>query len=741
MIEMNLFIIFCFYISVLCSNKISVFKLATITIVLIIYVFWLIADSFTGVGINDSVYFHMLMPHEGASVENLTYYGFLIISLAISIFLLIYFSWRKRHNRELSKNYSFYVLFAIVLVTPFMRNFLGSINNLISEQFSSEDISNEYIINDNKLNSVDNIVFIYAESLERTFRNIDGINYLPNLTKIAASGLDFSNIMQMPGMGWTMAGMVNTQCSVPLAMMQANSGNNISSFLSGADCIASEFKKNGYYNEFIRGSAKEFAGGDKFLSQHGWDNQIDKQYFIDNNLIQPDDISGWGVNDDILLDFAWKRYEYLSSLNKKFMLSLLTVNTHAPEGVFLDTCDHSILNITDNKMLQSVMCSDQLISQFIKKIMSSKEFSNTTIVLVSDHLMMQSDASDLLNQQHERRNQFIIINGKVKPKVVKKSGSLLDVWPTIINIFDVNSKPLGFGVSLISDKESKIVNYFSEKMNLNPYLAFSKSLWHYPSLEDKITSHDKMVKIHETLFKLPLYGRLDGVNSITDIWFEAFAKNIQSLIESSSSRFFYANHCSFKNIENAVCLYIFNSKGVEKRVYGTSGLLQKETKNINNPLFDKNLAGVSMSPYNHENTSESGLYYNGEMYPLNRGINAFFLRGNKSVDAVENYDTCIGNSIDKHKIEDAVNNTVLLVSNDSFICDKVDAINDIVHFLGMPEIWNMGFREQIGVLYNKNKSQKISGKANEPLDLFFDIQKKTIYPICAIFDDCSNSKY
>ncbi|EFN8874734.1 hypothetical protein D6931_26460, partial [Escherichia coli] len=144
---MNLLIVFCFYISVLRSNKISVFKLITITTVLIVYVFWLIADSFTGVGINDSVYFHMLMPHEGASVENLTYYGFLIVSLVISIFLIDYVSWKKKHNRGLSKNYSFYVLFAIVLVTPFMRNFLGSINNLISEQFSTEDISKEYVIN------------------------------------------------------------------------------------------------------------------------------------------------------------------------------------------------------------------------------------------------------------------------------------------------------------------------------------------------------------------------------------------------------------------------------------------------------------------------------------------------------------------------------------------------------------------------------------------------------------------
>lgn len=120
-----------------------------------------------------------------------------------------------------------------------MRNFLISINNLVSEQLSHEDVSNEYVVNDNKLSNLGNVVFIYAESLERTFRSINGVNYIPNITKISSQGLDFSNIMQIPGMGWTMAGIVNTQCSIPLAMMQANTGSNLSSFLSGANCIVS----------------------------------------------------------------------------------------------------------------------------------------------------------------------------------------------------------------------------------------------------------------------------------------------------------------------------------------------------------------------------------------------------------------------------------------------------------------------------------------------------------------------
>lgn len=61
--------VYCFYIVVLCSNKISLFRLIVVISTLLIYVFWLIANSFTGVGINDSVYFHMMMPHEGFQLK------------------------------------------------------------------------------------------------------------------------------------------------------------------------------------------------------------------------------------------------------------------------------------------------------------------------------------------------------------------------------------------------------------------------------------------------------------------------------------------------------------------------------------------------------------------------------------------------------------------------------------------------------------------------------------------------
>ncbi|KGL58171.1 hypothetical protein KR94_01250, partial [Pantoea ananatis] len=144
------------------------------------------------------------------------------------------------------------------------------------------------------INKKYNYVFIYAESLEKSFENLNGKNYLPELSKIANNYAQFTNITQPTngGFGWTMAGMVNTQCGVPLVMAQGNTGGNTANFLPKANCVASWLKNNGYLTHFIRGSNKQFAGADKFFSQHGWSRQDDLNFFIENKIARPEKISG-----------------------------------------------------------------------------------------------------------------------------------------------------------------------------------------------------------------------------------------------------------------------------------------------------------------------------------------------------------------------------------------------------------------------------------------------------------------
>lgn len=406
-------------------------KSIVVVIALLIFAFWYISNMFTGNGVNDAVYYHLRSDVHGTSIDDIlpkvfAASIFILISMAI---LFASFKFRKKLPRH---NVTFFNFLFITSLSLFVfqsnatQNIYNSLQNL--SYGNGVKVARQYNSIDYKMNKKYNYVFIYAESLERSLRNIDGINYIPQISKLADQYLEFTDIRQIPGMGWTMAGMVNTQCAIPLVLPQGNSANNMSHFLGGADCIATHLKKNGYTTEFIRGSDKEFAGGDKFFSQHGWIYQHDKQYLLNHLVVNQNEISGWGVHDDSLIDYVYNEFEKLSTSKNNFLLSFLTVNTHPPAGTYLSACDGYINAAISNPMFKSASCSDYLVGTFIKKIINSDHFDNTIIVLVSDHLMMANAASKELDSiQDKRRNNFIIIKKGIKPTKIAKPGTLLDV--------------------------------------------------------------------------------------------------------------------------------------------------------------------------------------------------------------------------------------------------------------------------------------------------------------------------
>jgi phosphoglycerol transferase len=141
---------------------------------------------------------------------------FILISIAI-----LFISFKYGNKLPHSKTPLFISLY-ILLLSIFIfksnatQNIFNSLQNLsygngmkVAKQYNGidYDMKNKY-----------NYVFIYAESLERSLRNINGINYIPNISKLADQYLEFTDIQQIQG--WTMAGMVNTQCAIPLVLPQ-----------------------------------------------------------------------------------------------------------------------------------------------------------------------------------------------------------------------------------------------------------------------------------------------------------------------------------------------------------------------------------------------------------------------------------------------------------------------------------------------------------------------------------------
>lgn len=675
----NNFILILIIIVTICAKKKRYLKLMVTSIIIFLYGFWYVSDMFTGRGITESVYYHLSVTNTGASLDEL--WGEIVVTLLYVLTVLglsIYVIYAQKTNKcayvlkHENKIYFFSAL--IALFSPAMLNLYNSLNYFSYNDGSS--VASEYnLLKKDVVSKKYNYIFIYAESLERTFRNLDGINYLPGISKIASNYFEFSNIKQIPGSGWTMAGIVNTQCAIPFVLSQGNGGANFDKFLPNAKCIGEWFQLQGYSTTFIRGSAKEFAGGDRFLEQHGWQNQHDKQYFIEHGLVSENQISGWGVHDDAMLNHAWSEFVDLSQKEKPFLLSLLTVNTHPPAGTVIDECKGIIPAEITNEMLRSVVCSDYLLSAFINKVTNTKYFDNTIIILISDHLMMNNEASSELNKKEdERRNSFIVIKKDLHPKIINTEGSLIDVWPTVLHVAGAKSEKFGFGRDLLSEDDVNLAQRLSHNKSIEDYLGYAANLWDYPNIHGKMSFRNGRFSMGNKNYKIPLYAEVEPNGRLSSIWFEAFAKSSAEKA-ANNKRFLYADYCANtnKDLEGVCAFLVSKDETIRFNINDdkiTTDVLNKRTK-----LFSPEIIGISADVYLHE----TGISYY-EKY-VNRGISFLAMLNSKIIDSIS-FDTCLGESIDKIKLTQFLtknsSNGILFMSNDSLYCDSREASDSVV---------------------------------------------------------------
>lgn len=111
-------------------------------------------------------------------------------------------------------------------------------------------------------------MYIYGESLERTYFDLQAFPGLaPELSREKDHSIDFSNTEQLPGTDYTIAGMVASQCGIPLfAPFDGNASASLSSFYPQNICLGDILKHSGYENWFIQGADLRFAGKDTFFA-------------------------------------------------------------------------------------------------------------------------------------------------------------------------------------------------------------------------------------------------------------------------------------------------------------------------------------------------------------------------------------------------------------------------------------------------------------------------------------------
>jgi phosphoglycerol transferase len=301
-----------------------------------------------------------------------------------------------------------------------------------------------------------NLVWIYGESLERSYLDESVFpGLMPNIKAIASESLDFGNIAQVYGTGWTIAGMVSSQCGIPLVTTGGggNTLGGVTNFLPGAVCLGDILHDQGYQLAYVGGASLLFAGKGQFYRSHSFDDVIGYDQLAPM-VDQKTDLNDWGLHDDVLFGFVRQKIRSLLDTEQPFALFTLTLGTHHPQGYVAKECAGRQYQDGSNPMLNAVHCADYLIGQLVRDIRAMDRDNSTLIVVGSDHLAMTNSASDQLAKVN--RTNLLLYNWPehIKSEKSPRLASTLSSGVTALHLMGFPMEKLAFGRSLIGEKKS-----------------------------------------------------------------------------------------------------------------------------------------------------------------------------------------------------------------------------------------------------------------------------------------------
>ena len=518
---------------------------------------YLASDYFTGVGFDSKVVYHMRTGLKGAGFAEyndliiwMGVYGVAGIGLTyfladlygkkkfkasktIESFRFRNVSFGRNETKKQSETLDKYrlrnflsgaILILAVLLNPFSQDVSEFIRH---ERISVKKITDYefYAQPENiTLSRKKNLVFVYLESLERTYFDSELFpDLVPNLSRLETENIHFTDMQYAYHTEWTIAGMLATQCGVPLyTSSNGNAMDSYDEFMPNALCMGDILEKNGYDLSYLNGGDAEFAGKAKFYNSHGFETVVGKSDHEKNPEFDGF-YSVWGLYDDKLYDVALETFSNKSEAKKPFGLFLLTLDTHHPRGHIPPTCKDVKYQDGSNQLLNAVKCSDKLTADFIESLKNSPYAKDTLIVVMSDHMAMQNQATALLNKGN-RRNFFMIIDlEKTTPTRIMKPASSLDVAPTVLSFLGFSDQSLGFGRNLLGPEKT----LFEEKgESANPFLISMKNimqaeLWEFPKLSDGVEFdlEKNALKLGKRSLSTPVFLILGDDEDVKDVRF------------------------------------------------------------------------------------------------------------------------------------------------------------------------------------------------------------------------------
>ena len=324
-----------------------------------------------------------------------------------------------------------------------------------------------------------NLVYLYLESMEITYASLeDGgfneVSRIPELTALAyekgnesfsGSSGRLNGAISAYGSGWTMAAIFAQTSGLPLKIsINGNKMDSQESFFPGVTALGDILEKEGYRQAFLIGSDAEFGGRALYMENHGGYELWDYHWALETGNIPENYNVFWGYEDEKLFEIAKKTLSELSEGDEPFNLTMLTVDTHHPDGYHCELCGDSFDGQYDN----AIACTDRQAAEFIRWLKEQPFYENTTVVIAGDHPSMKSGYMSEVAKK-DRKVYTLILNGAAvneKPDQYREY-TTMDLFPTTLAAIgaDIGGDMLGLGVNLYSGHSTLAERYSLSEIN------------------------------------------------------------------------------------------------------------------------------------------------------------------------------------------------------------------------------------------------------------------------------------
>ncbi|MBR6210397.1 MAG: sulfatase-like hydrolase/transferase [Clostridiales bacterium] len=479
------------------------FGLAMLIISLLALTLFWVMDTWKSISFGEIV-LQLSSPIKGTNSDiiNMFYLRCLLPAVLVAIVLTVVgIILKKRGIKVLVLHLTSFLLALVILIisiVSFDRQF-GAIDYCMNINTVSDYIEDNYV----DPSTVDitfpqtkrNLIYIYLESMEMTYADEANGGYfdcncIPELTELAEDGDCFaasSNTLNgakpLFGTQYTMGGMLAQSAGLPMFGNMGNTAEFQNEFYPGATTLGDILAANGYKQELMVGSDAVFGGRAQYFKQHGGYEIFDLYTAKERGLIPEDYNVWWGFEDEKIFEYAKMEILDLAASGQPFNFTMLTADTHFPDGFLCDLCGSDF----DTQYKNVIACSSKQTYEFIEWIKQQDFYENTTIVICGDHLTMDSSFCDSVSADFDRRTYVAVINSAVNYTLwYDRTYSTLDMFPTTLAAMGctLSSDRLALGTNLYSATNTLIED--NDIAYVNRELAKDS-----PFVQEKIACWDK----------------------------------------------------------------------------------------------------------------------------------------------------------------------------------------------------------------------------------------------------------